>query len=170
MQAGTFKAKAKTWTLAEASTGTLQVAVEFEFASDADGTLERITWYGYLTDAAFNRTIEALRHCGWKGDDLSDLQGLDANEVELVLAEEEYKGHVNIRVQWVNKPGGLAVKAPLAADKAKAFAASMRDRIRGLDASKGKPAAPAAKKPTPPKMPPAMQSAPASNPPDDLPF
>lgn len=137
MNDGKYRAKARTWGLGESSKGTPEVAVEFVLSDPAmEGA--SITWHGYLTDAAFDRTVESLRHCGWTGDDLSDLAGLDAHEVDLVVVNEEYEGKVHPKVKWVNKAGGLALKTPMTPEKAKAFAASMRDRIRAADAAKGK--------------------------------
>ena len=141
IQDGTYRAKARSWSLAESSKGTPEVAVEFAFQVDEAQTAS-LTWHGYLSDKAYVRTIESLRICGWKGDDLSDLTGLDSDEVDIVVEHEEYEseGEVKVfaKVKWVNKPGGLAVKAPMSADKAKAFAAAMKSKIRALDAANGK--------------------------------
>lgn len=165
---GKYRAKAKEWTLGEAGDkGTPEVAVYFVF-TDSELAGQGITWHGFLTDAAADRTIQSLRYCGWTGDDLSNLTGLDANEVELVIENETYEGKTYLRVQWVNKPGGLAVKAPMTGDKAKAFAASMRDRIRALDAAGGVKRQPAAAKNSRP-----AQSGPPEPPPltdADIPF
>lgn len=174
-----YKAKAVSWALGEAGTGTPQVAVEFEILNpDAPAEDRRLTWYGYLSDATFDRTIESLRHCGWTGDDLSEIAegrgGLDANEVSLTVEDEEYQGQLHAKVQWVNRGGGLAVKSPIVGDRAKAFAAQVRDRIRALDAGQGRRAAPngGARTPPPPGAPP-----PGAPPPprptdvsDDIPF
>lgn len=158
-----YRARAAQWALGESKSGKEQVVVYFNVLTE--GAAEpAITWYGYFTEATADRTLESLRNCGWAGDDLTDLTGLDANEVDLVVEDEEYEGKVNAKVRWVNKPGAFALKAPLAADKAKAFAASMRDRIRALDASNGvrKTTAPTVKPKGPPE-PPALTDA-------DLPF
>lgn len=139
-----FRARAASWGLGESSTGKEQVAVEFRISTE-NADVQSLTWYGYFTEATADRTLESLRYCGWTGDDLLNLEGLDANEVDLVIEDEEYNGQVRPKVQWVNKPGGLALTSPLTGDRAKAFAASMKEKIRALDASKGvrKSAAPA---------------------------
>jgi hypothetical protein len=134
-----YAARAKTWGLGETSKGTEQIAVEFEILTE-EAEFNHITWFGYFSDKTFERTIESLRHCGWTGHDLTDLTGLDANEVELVIEDEDDEdGNPRARVRWVNRKGGLALKAPLTGDKAKTFAASMRDKIKALDASAGRP-------------------------------
>lgn len=133
----TYRAKAREWGLGETGTGKEQVAVEFTILTEG-ATEQGLVWYGYFTEATLERTIESLRHMGWKGDDPSDgLPGLDANEVDIVVENEEFEGRTYAKVQWVNRPGGLAIKAPLAPEKAKAFGAAMRERIRAIDASKG---------------------------------
>lgn len=139
-----LKAKAKNWMLVEASTGTPGVAIEFAM-TDPELAGQTMDWTGWLSDAAYARTVESLRYCGWRGDNLEELTGLDANEVELVVGDEEYEGKKYKRVKFVNRIGGLALKTPLAGDKAKSFAASMRDKIRALDAAKGQKAQPAPK-------------------------
>lgn len=136
-----FAAKAKSWGLGEAGTGKEQVAVEFETLTEG-ADVKSITWFGYFTENTWERTIESLRYCGWKGEDLSDLSGLDANEVDLVIEDEEYQGNTYAKVQWVNRRGGLALKAPLTVERAKSFAASMKDKIKALEASKGQKKAP----------------------------
>lgn len=130
---GTYRARGTQGMLGETSTGKEQVAVEFELLEEGFvGT--RIAWFGYFTDKTQARTIETLRNCGWQGTDLTNLEGVDANEVSLVIEQEEYEGKWSPRVRWVNIPGsGLALKSPLSADKAKAFAARMRGQIAAID-------------------------------------
>lgn len=152
--AGTYQARAVQWRMCETKGGAEQVAVECAILND-DGTDAdmKITWFGFFTDKTWKRSIEALRFFGWTGNDVTDLTGLDANVVDLVIAHEEWEGKTRAKVQWVNAPGGgLALKAPLVGDKAKAFAAKMKALIQ--DKEKGSaPAAngkkPAAKKPSP---------------------
>ena len=160
-----YKAKAKQWALAESSTGKEQVAVLFEILTP-DAAEKHLTWYGFFTEATADRTIESLRYCGWQGDDLLDLTGLDTNEVELVVEDEEYEGKINVRVQWINRVAALSLKVPLTGDKAKAFAAAMKGKIRALDAAGGKrtPSKPASSSaPAGPPEPPPLTDA-------DIPF
>ena len=150
---GKYRAKAKAWLLTEiGERSTPAVSVEFSFLAPEYAS-EGIAWDGWLTENAYARTVESLRHCGWEGDDVTDLQGLDANEVELVVEAEEYEGKTYPRVKWVNRLGGIATKPPMSADRTKAFAAEMRAKIRALDAAGGrKPAPKAAQRPEPPPM------------------
>lgn len=129
-----YAARAKEWALGETAKGGEEVVVHFEILTP-DAEMSAINWYGYFTDKTWERTIESLRICGWTGADLQSLDGLNANEVELVIEDEEYEGKMRARVRWVNRPGGLSLKAPLSGDRAKSFAASMRDRIKALDAT-----------------------------------
>lgn len=133
----TYRARAAVWGLGESGTGKEQVAVEFKVLTE--GAAEQsLTWYGYFTDGAIEKTIESLRNCGWQGDDLSQLDGLGANEVDIVVEDETYEGKTTARVQWVNKVGALAIKTPLTPDRAKSFAAAMKDRIRAVELAGGK--------------------------------
>lgn len=125
MKPGTYKAKAVSGALGETSKGDPQVAVEFEVV-EGEFAGQTITWFGYFTDRTTERTMQALRFAGWKTDDLSDLAGLGSTEVKIVCQNEEYQGKTSLKVQWVNKIGGLALKAPMDASKAKAFAQRMK--------------------------------------------
>lgn len=131
-----YRAKALEWALGESANGHPQVGVVFDILTE-NAEAPRMTWYGYFSDAAWERTVESLRHMGWKGEDPSVLEGLDANEVELVVDDEVFDGKTYAKVLFVNRAGGIAMKAPLTGDKLKAFGASMKERIRGFDASKG---------------------------------
>jgi hypothetical protein len=119
--------RAREWALGHSSNGTEQIAVLFEYV-DKNGEPDTITWFGFFTDAAADRTIEALRYCGWEGDDFGRLEGLDKNEVELVLENETYQGKERVKVQWVNRLSGLALKAPMNAAQIAAFSARMRGK------------------------------------------
>jgi hypothetical protein len=128
---GVYRARAIQGALGQASTGSDQVAVEFEILTEGlEG--QHITWFGYFTDATWERTVEALRTCGWQGDDLSDLTGLGASEVDLVIEQEEYNGKYSAKVKWINKPGGMSLKAPMSPERAQQFASEMKGRILSL--------------------------------------
>ncbi len=184
---GRFKARAIEGGLGESSEGNPQVGVRFTIL-DEEFHGEEITWFGSFsrnkgqgTKTPFERTIESLRACGWKGDDLSNLEGIDANEVSLVVEHDNYNGKILAKVKWVNRAGGLALKAPMSADKAKAFAAKMRGEViaasRAVAAAQGAPPASSAGRPpaTRPQSHPNAPGAEADAPPpygaeDDIPF
>lgn len=144
ISAGTHQGRAVKGALGETSTGREQVGVEFALL-DADGTenpdAPHITWFGFFTEKTLPTTLKALRTMGWKGNDLEDLTGIDANTVELVVEHEEYNGNVTAKVRWINPLNGGGMKAALAPDKAKAFAARMRQQIAAFDASSALPKA-----------------------------
>lgn len=164
---GTFRAVAIGAVLGMTETGKEQIAVQFE-TLEPEG--ERITWYGYFTDGTFERTIESLRHCGWRGNDLIEFaagrplpEGFGA-EVEIVVDEEEFNGRTRLKVRWVNGSGGIAVKNTLDESQARAFSARMKSRVAALQAKNGTraPAATSA---------PSMRGAQATHPADDdIPF
>lgn len=127
---GTYKARATEGALGLTKGGKEQAAIAFAII-DGDHAGESVTWFGYFTEATADRTIEALRHCGWAGDDLSDLSGILDNEVQIVIEHEDYEGKTQVRVKWVNKSGsgGLALKERLEGGAAKAFAQRMKGAV-----------------------------------------
>lgn len=137
---GKHIARAVEWGLGTASTGTEQIAVLFDILQGPDAG-ERITWYGFFTEKTWERTVESLRACGWTGSDLSVLDGLDANDVQLVVENEQNdQGQIYPRVRWVNKVGGgLGLKQQLEPAAARTFAQRMRGQILAFDQENGKP-------------------------------
>lgn len=171
-----YRAKAKSWDLGTAETGTDQVAVEFEVV-EGEQKGARITWYGFFTEKTEERTFEALRICGWTGTDLSDLTGLDANVVELACEPEDSQPNpetgeikTRLRVRWVNRSGGIVMKNRMDEDKKKVLAAKMKARLAAFDAkarAEGRQSAP------PPVRPPPANGGPPPGHPaaiDDIPF
>ncbi len=145
--AGTYAARATEAALGESGDGNPQVAVYLQLISEGyEG--KGITWFGSFsknlgkgTKTPLQRTVESLRTCGWLGDDLSDLSSINGAEVSIVIEHDEYKGKVSAKVKWINRAGGIALKAPMSADKVAAFAAKMKGDV--IAASRG--IAPAAK-------------------------
>lgn len=105
-----------------------QIVVAFRLL-DGPQVGQSISWFGYFTTKTWERTVEALRLCGWKGTDLENLGSLD-QKVELVIEHEEYEGKTRARVQWVNKLGGgqVKLKNPMSPTEVRGFAAMMKDR------------------------------------------
>jgi hypothetical protein len=138
MEQGRYRARAIQAGLGETSTGKEQVAVEFETVNEDGSPGEHITWFGFFTEKSLEHTVKALRACGWRGDDLTNPEGIGDNEVAIVVEHEEYNGEVRAKVKWVNAPGsGLGLKTTLDSGRAASFAAQMRNRIRAIEAGTG---------------------------------
>lgn len=129
--------------------GNTQIGVTMSVTSPDEFRGETITWLGHFTDKTAARTIESLQHMGWQGDDLAELDALDAagcaqhlpNAVELVCEPEEYNGAWHLRVKWVNKIGGgrFEFKEPVTGAGLKTFAAQMRNTVKSVRAAGGAP-------------------------------
>jgi hypothetical protein len=127
LEAGRYKARGVEAALGVAKTGTEQIAVLVEVTEGPDAGAQ-ITWYGFFTEKTTERTLESLRHLGWEGDDLTELDGITANVVSIVVEHEEDQrtGEPRARVKWINGPGGLAMKDRMDPGTAKAFAQRMK--------------------------------------------
>lgn len=124
-----------------------QVVIYFEIL-DGPHAGARLPWFGYFTNAQcgrqklWQRTMDSLRYCGFKGNDLLTLneQALD-QKVSIVAEwndyerEDEQTGETREikteRVAWVNRLGAGVIKLnkPLAKDTLRAFAAQMASRV-----------------------------------------
>lgn len=145
LEAGYYRARAVEWGLGKTEKGNRHVAVRFE-TFDAEGRPgESITWYGYFTEKTQERTLESLQHCGWEGDDITELAGIERNEVQLVVEQEEYEGKRRAKVAWVNRPGGggVAIKAPLDEAEKADFAREVKAKL--LSMRQGQRRAPASR-------------------------
>jgi hypothetical protein len=127
---GTYRAKPIEAKLGQTAAGNPQVGVLFEVTQDGPEKGKRITWYGYFTEKTEERTLESLRHCGWVGDDITQLGSLKSDVAIVIEAEPDQKDAsvMRPRVKWVNSGGstGVAMKTELAAGKA----ASLQERIK----------------------------------------
>jgi hypothetical protein len=134
---GKYKARATTGALGKADTGSYQVLVDFEI-TDGDHKGSHLAWFGYFTEKTQDRTIESLRHCGWVGDDLDNLTGINTNEVQIVVELEEHDGKTRPKIQWVNALGsGMKLKNPLSVADAKSFAQRMKGAVIAQRAKAG---------------------------------
>lgn len=117
--------------------GTKFVQAHFRvLGGEYDG--ERVRWRGYFTKATGKRTLESLRYCGMKGDDLyeaAESQPFD-QVVEIQVEHDEFTNEsgeerVVANVAWVNRLGGGAVKIDnqMSADELRQFAAQLRSRL-----------------------------------------
>ncbi|HEX5659819.1 MAG TPA: hypothetical protein VFX59_21640 [Polyangiales bacterium] len=130
--AGTWPARAKEWDLGVAKSGNEQIAILFQI-TEGPHTGKHIQAYLSFAGGALDRTLESLRHCGWDSDSLAELDTLSNNEIELVIADEEYttdQGEVKVtsKVSWVNRRSRLMLKNQMNAAQKAAFAAKMRGK------------------------------------------
>lgn len=138
----TVVGKAEAWDLRTAQTGTEQIVIRFKI-EEGKYADKNAYWTGSFTEKTYERTLESMRNCGWQGDDLSEIDSLGNEQVQLVVSEDEYEdknGELKSRlvVNWVNKIGTMAVKGSMSAEDRKEFAARMRGKILAT----GQPKAP----------------------------
>lgn len=126
---GEHGARAKKWGFKKNKKGDEEIWVLFTLDAGED-----VFWRGNFSEKGLKHTVKALRAMGWKGDDLSNLAGLDTNHVDLVLEEREWNGEVKTEVKWVNSAGGgMHVSASMPGESLASFAAEMKGRIQALD-------------------------------------
>jgi hypothetical protein len=114
------------------------VTVAFEILRGPDAG-QRISWIGYFTENTEKRTLEALRICGFTGDDLDKFADQrPTNEVEIVIEHEKSDdGKERAKVAWVNDPrrsGGLRLEAPLRDGDLRKFGAQFKAKLKSMPA------------------------------------
>jgi hypothetical protein len=136
-----------------------QVGMQFEIISGPEAG-RRVPWYGSFSEklgerakkTPAQRTIESLRLCGFKGNDLANMPSQELNqEVSITVEHNEWEGKITCRVQWVNEPGsgGVRMANPLGQTELRRFAASMKTKVAGIGEIAGKPAVREAPTPAP---------------------
>lgn len=131
---GRHPARATDWQLSEVGKdSTPCIAVEFEI-TDGGAQGERIAWNGWLTTAAMEFTLKSLRICGWKGDDIENIEALDS-PVILVVEWEEYQGERRAKVKFINDPNYSGLGKRMAGTKSKALAQMIKNRLAGVEPS-----------------------------------
>lgn len=136
---------------ATATTGNVQACLTFQIVDEGSPDKGRvIAYFGTFTDGSIDFTVDALRNCGWTGDNLAEVPQLAAEDklaevVSLKIDHEEYQGKVNAKVKFVNKPGtggkaGLRLNDELTGGDLDRFASMMRTKVRaaGRDAEHAK--------------------------------
>lgn len=185
IQAGKFQARAVDWSLvAPSGEGEPQVVVRLELLDGPDAG-SHINWYGHFTDLTRERTFEALRNMGWKGNNLADLSSLSAGVVvEAVIQIKRQTMGRNAgkdvsEVRWINRGGGggskIKIDRPLDERATRTFAARMKSYAQSAPEIVVGPAAAAAATPAPRRAPtnarrPAVQDAPPPAEDDGPPF
>lgn len=123
--------RAKKAEFGHASTGTEQIGVEIQVS---DGN--RITWYGFCTDASIENTVKALRVMGCQFPngpdglpDITNMAGLGTTEFDIVVVKDVYNGKTRTKVQYINEPGGGGPAMKSTMDDAKKL--DFRQRMAG---------------------------------------
>lgn len=132
IEAGQYKGRAIAGSeqYGKTTNGNDQIVLELDLGGGTS-----VSTFLYFTDAAAQYAIKRLRACGWTGDDLSNLVGIDANEVDVSVKYEEYNGEQKMKVDIITG-GTVTLDKPLDDKEKRAFAA----RFKGLAAA-SRPAA-----------------------------
>jgi len=94
---GNYKAKAvkSSVQFGETERGNLQIAVDLDIKNEKGESLGTMTTFLFFTDASQSYSYERLRALGWQGkgpEEVDNMEGIDANEVEVrVTQPESYK-------------------------------------------------------------------------------
>src|SRR5688572_14807059 len=128
---GMYRARAVEAALSCSSAGSEHVQALFEIV-EGEYEGQFLPWSGFFAETTAKRSVESLRYCGWRGCDLSMLDGVKDNEVTIEVEHWLRDGKTHARVGAVHHSSRLMDHAPMPPDRAKAFAERMRGFILGL--------------------------------------
>lgn len=137
---------------AVSSQGTEQIAIDV----DVPSLNRQLTVILHFSDAAAPYTIEKLRACGWQGDDLSNLAGIESNEIDVAIKYDTWEGKTRMKVDISTGGGRIKLENTMGEQQKRAFAARMKSVIKGEAALSGRaPTAP--RGPSSPRAPSSTQ-------------
>lgn len=123
-----------------------QIVIDLMVTVPMAGDVEeekRLSTFLVFSDAAAPYAVERLRACGWQGDDLTDLRGIDANEVDVTVKYEMYNGEEKLKVDILTGGGRVVVKDQMSESQKRAFAARLKGTVKATGGG-GQAPAPAA--------------------------
>lgn len=99
---------------------------------DIPATGRVLTTFLFFSDAAAPYAVERLRACGWTGDDITNLVGIDRNEVDIQVKYEMYKGEEKMKVDIATGGGGrVKLNSTMDERQKRGFAARMKSVLAG---------------------------------------
>lgn len=113
------------------SNGNDQIALDLALADIG----ETATTFLIFTDKSAEFSIQRLRALGWQGDDLSDLTGIDRNEVDVEIKYEVWEGKERMRVQILTGGGRVVLQQTMDTKAKKAFAAKFKGVVQATTAA-----------------------------------
>lgn len=124
-----------------ANSGSEQISVVLALQNEGyEGKV--VTWFGsFASEESQKITMRQMRDMGWSTDNVTNPEGIDANEVEITIDYEEFQGKERMKIKRIAPVGGFKVemKKPMDDAQKKAFAARMRGAA--LQTKKAGPAA-----------------------------
>ena len=124
------------------------IAGSEQFSPDANGNLiigldmqlddgQTMTVTFPFAGKAPEYSMKKLRMLGWTGDDVTELTGIGANEVDVRVYEETYDGKTQLKCEIVYGGGAFKFKSQLDDRGKKAFAAQLRGLAKSIPAAPG---------------------------------
>lgn len=119
--AGTYKGRgvAGSEQYGTTSNGNDQIVVDVDLTDI--GT--RVSTFLVFTDKAAQFSIDRLRALGWDGNDLTNLTGIDRNEVDVVVKYEMYNNEQKMKVEILTGGGRVSLQNQMDDRGKRAFAA-----------------------------------------------
>jgi hypothetical protein len=130
LSVGKWPGRAVSAYLTETKAGDVQAGIQIAFDDARAAGVPTATWFGgFKSDKAEAKTLETLRLCGWKGDNLEDLSSIDGSvSVNTSCEEDSYNGTTTVKLKWINPAA-----RKLEGFKAREFAERMKTRVRAHD-------------------------------------
>ncbi len=134
IQAGVYRGKAVAGSEQYGATSNGNDQIVIDLTLDTGDT---VSTFLVFSEKAAPWSMKRLRALGWSGTDLTDLTGIDSNEVDVEVKYEEYNGDMKMKVQIVT--GGTVTIENQFDDKGKKAFAAKHAALAKATAPKGAP-------------------------------
>lgn len=81
------------------------ICLSLEVTGDDVDAGKTISWNGWLSDKAFDKTIDRLIEVFGFNGDLNALDTLEGKTCQITTESETYEGKTRVKVKWLNKAG-----------------------------------------------------------------
>lgn len=124
----------------ERENGNLELILNMKLAIDGGALVRSVPLY--FSPAAAEYSFERLRALGWKGqkpEDIENLDGIDANEVDVEVTQEVYDGKTRNKYNILTGGGRFTVQKPVDPRMFGAKLAALSGSVGSTPASSGNP-------------------------------
>ncbi len=123
MKTGIFRGKAvlESVQYGDTSNGHPQIAINMRMRVDDKGEMQDATTFLIFSQESAPYSFERLRRLGWEGSDLTNLKGIDKNEVDVRVWQDTYDGKPQIKCE-IGTGGTVTLSKPTSKE---AFAAKV---------------------------------------------
>lgn len=110
----------------ETSNGNDQIALDLTIPA-----LNRtLTTFLVFSENSMAYSVDRLRACGWKGEDVNKLVGIEDNEVDVRISYQQHNGKEQMRVEIMTNGGSVKLDQPMDEKRKRQFGSKVAQFLK----------------------------------------